>query len=139
MNEALIRNWNDTVKVNDKIFMLGDFAFKSAKLLEEIVPQLNGYKILVMGNHDGYSPSRYLSAGFNEVSRYTILTDGFVLMSHEPLFVNDNTPYINLYGHVHNNENAAKVSRNGACVCVELWNYKPILLSELYRKINDLQ
>ncbi|MGF3497623.1 MAG: hypothetical protein ACQXXC_08375 [Methanolinea tarda] len=51
MNAAIIANWNNTVKSEDIIFILGDFAW----LKNEIVHysnQLNGNKCFILGNHD---------------------------------------------------------------------------------------
>ncbi|AUR87511.1 calcineurin-like phosphoesterase [Vibrio phage 1.101.O._10N.261.45.C6] len=51
MHEALISEWNSKVKPDDIIFSLGDFSFKGREATEEILSQLNGQKVMIMGNH----------------------------------------------------------------------------------------
>ena len=58
MNEQLIANWNDTVRPKDIVFHLGDFAFGAINV--PIADRLNGYKRLVMGNHDCHSFDLYV-------------------------------------------------------------------------------
>lgn len=53
MNEYLINQWNECVKTNDTIYVLGDFAFFSKKSsLCPILERLKGKKHLIEGNHD---------------------------------------------------------------------------------------
>ena len=50
MNESLIKNWNDTVGKDDKVFVLGDFVFRRGKTeTAKIINQLNGDIYLVPG------------------------------------------------------------------------------------------
>lgn len=52
MNESLIRNWNNMVAPTDVVFHLGDVALGPWDRWDSILTRLNGYKILVVGNHD---------------------------------------------------------------------------------------
>lgn len=52
MNEMMIKNWNDLVAPDDKVFILGDFAFCHASQAISILNRLMGEKILIEGNHD---------------------------------------------------------------------------------------
>lgn len=52
MNNALIDEWNSKVDVNDKVYFGGDFSFGKYQQTEEIINQLNGEIIFIMGNHD---------------------------------------------------------------------------------------
>lgn len=52
MNEALIANWNAVVGEDDTIFHLGDVAMGQWVEWDAVLTRLNGYKILVVGNHD---------------------------------------------------------------------------------------
>ena len=54
--EWIIKNWNSVVKPNDIIIHLGDLAWKGHR---EIIPRLNGIKILILGNHDKKGPNTY--------------------------------------------------------------------------------
>ena len=128
MDEKLIRNWNNTVSKNDKVLFLGDFAFGSRERVIELGNMLNGRKTIVLGNHDRFQPRVYIDAGFESVTRNPILYDGRLILSHEPIFTNISSPYINLFGHVHNNGMFRTITPFSACVCVERWDYKPIKL-----------
>lgn len=52
MNEILIANWNSTVAPEDTIYHLGDVALGPWSEWEAVLSRLNGYKILVVGNHE---------------------------------------------------------------------------------------
>lgn len=49
MNESLVAAHNNVVKETDTVYFLGDFCFGG---YQSIVEQLNGKKILILGNHD---------------------------------------------------------------------------------------
>lgn len=134
MDRKLIENWNSVVKKNDKVFVLGDFSFHDKETTEKIVSQLNGTKFLIMGNHDmGRSVKWWLSVGFDAVSPYPIVYDNYIILSHEPPeYYNDATPFAYIYGHVHSSEMYKTCTKQTACVCVERWNYKPVLISKVY-------
>lgn len=137
MNKAMIDNWNSKVKSDDKIFILGDFALCSEYYIEKLVKQLNGYKMLVLGNHDVYSCQSYLKLGFDEVYSYPIIVDNFYMLSHEPLYINRNMPYANIFSHVHGNPAFTDVSDRTFCVSVERkkLNYSPIKFSTVKEEI----
>lgn len=52
MDAELVRRWNETVMPDDEVFHLGDVALGKWERWEEILTSLNGYKTLVIGNHD---------------------------------------------------------------------------------------
>lgn len=124
MDNTMIENWNKTVRINDVIIVAGDFCFCDKKRATEILSQLNGYKILVMGNHDREKNNEwFLEVGFNEVINYPICVDGFFWVSHEPMYLNNNMPYVNIHAHIHSKKYDNKHYIN---VCVECINYTPI-------------
>lgn len=128
MNRELIKLWNSTVGKNDRVFHLGDFSFGNKEKQLSVGNQLNGYKILIMGNHDGYSIKHYMDCGFSEVYRYPIIIDDFWILSHEPKYINKNMPYANIFAHVHGNPEFTDYSSQTICVSVERkhMGYKPI-------------
>ena len=67
MDEDLIKKWNETVGPNDIIYHLGDFAFAPQIRIREILARLNGWKVLIMGNHDKKTVTWWREAGFDEV------------------------------------------------------------------------
>lgn len=52
MNEAVVNNWNSVVAHDDEVYHLGDVALGPWVEWDSILTRLNGYKILVIGNHD---------------------------------------------------------------------------------------
>lgn len=134
MNNAMIQMWNAYVKPQDTVWHLGDFIWNDGKWddtckdrIKEISSQLNGTKNLVMGNHDkALSVRDWMELGFNTVYDIPVLYKGFYILSHEPVYVNENMSYVNIYGHVHGNPNYKDYSRNGCCICVERTNYTPV-------------
>lgn len=51
-NEWFINLWNNTVKREDTIYFLGDFAFANRENTEKLLQKLKGKKHLIVGNHD---------------------------------------------------------------------------------------
>jgi len=52
MDEAIVSNWNALIGPTDVVFHLGDVALGDSSRWKDILPRLDGYKILVVGNHD---------------------------------------------------------------------------------------
>lgn len=87
MHKALVKNFNHWVPKHAITYFLGDMGFGTADLLEGIVRQLNGTKILIRGNHDRKMDAMY-NAGFDVVLEKAQITLGkdIITMSHCPLF-----------------------------------------------------
>lgn len=138
MNSTIISNWNKVVKNNDRVFMLGDFALCGKDKIIEIGQKLNGRKVLIMGNHEGASLTTYYNAGFEMVSKFPIIFQDFFILSHEPIeFLPLNTPFVNIFGHVHNDMRFPTITPRGACVSVERWNYMPVEFNQLISLIKS--
>lgn len=136
MNEALIKNWNSVVTGEDRVYVLGDFG--ADKNEADILVKLKGIKYLVKGNHDVYSNEYYRNVGFTEVYDMTVLYKGFWILSHDPIYVNSNMPYANLFGHVHNSPIIKDFSSQHFCVSAERINYTPVDFEEIVRKVKDV-
>ena len=135
MDRELIARWNAVVGPADTVWHLGDFGGpgREAALLQA----LNGRKRLVLGNHDTSGTACYREAGFEEVYDLPVLFEGFWLLSHEPLYVNRNMPYANLFGHVHASPLYRDLSSQHLCVCVERWGYAPLPFEEIARLVKE--
>ena len=131
MNQTILENWNTTVKEEDVVYVLGDVGS------ETYISRLNGIKYLVKGNHDTKANEEYRKCGFKEVYDLPVILEDFWILSHEPMYVNSNMPYANLFGHVHANPIYRSVSPQSFCVSVERIGYKPVLLSEIKRQIQE--
>ena len=138
MNDEMIKRWNAVVKPEDTVIHLGDVGLGNESTLKGIVPQLNGHKILIKGNHDTKSKNFYLECGFEEVvsTKLEVIDGVRIYFSHRPESrPGDGSEYdIHLYGHVHTlgcHDLYPTIARNGACLCVERWNYTPVQLSKV--------
>lgn len=128
MDEYLIQKWNEAVTAEDRVFLLGDICFYDEEKTREIIGRLNGQKLMIMGNHDRFrSAEQWRDCGFSFVSEWPILFENWFIFSHEPLYMNKNMPYANIFGHVHGNPQYYDASRQSCCVCVERIGYQPIL------------
>lgn len=141
MNQQLIRNWNKLVAKDDLVYHLGDVYMQMSRdNIMHVLNQLNGDIILVLGNHDEGNFNFFRKCGrFLEVSPYPIIVDGWIVCSHQPMYIDRNTPYVNFYGHVHGDPRYASVCENGACVCVEKWDYRPVNFDELKLQVEQLK
>ena len=126
MNEAMINNWNKVVRKEDKVIMNGDFALCGKDKIIEIGQRLNGRKTLILGNHEGASLKTYYDAGFEMISKYPILVDGY-LVSHIP---QETSLYPNIHAHTHNTKENDSFH---ICTSVEMIEYKPISFEEVKR------
>jgi len=125
MNLDLIGRWNSVVGKHDTVIHLGDFSFLPKKETKDILARLNGRKVLILGNHDrGRSVNWWREVGFDQAYEYPIILDGFYILSHEPVYVSENMPYVNVHGHTHNKRIDHQQIIN---VSVECTDYKPVL------------
>jgi calcineurin-like phosphoesterase family protein len=161
MNEAMVRNWNDTVGPDDTVYCLGDFAmaFRSVELYSR---RLNGTKYLVPGNHDFchsyHKKGRNLENRKEWIKKYeeygwivlpeqtTLDLPGIavVQLCHHPYILvgvgddkyekwrpKDDGRWL-LCGHVHEKWKVVDKMIN---VGVDQWNFKPVPLSEIEKII----
>lgn len=133
MNEAMIVRWNSVVMPEDTVYVIGDFGAPGRE--GEVLAQLAGTKILIKGNHDLQSNSYYREAGFHEAYDLPVLYRGFWILSHEPIYVNENMPYANIFGHVHASSLYRDFSSRHFCVCVERIDYTPISMEAIVARV----
>ena len=139
MNEGLIERWNEVVGENDTVIHLGDFSFGNRTKVESVFHRLNGKIDLVLGNHDRLKIGEYYDIGFHRVYDRPVIYDGFFVMSHAPLqWIKDDMPYANIFGHVHDMPLYKTWTKNTCCACVDRHDYRPIRLSEIKKKFEEL-
>ena len=133
MDEYMIQKWNETVSENDLVFHLGDVVIGGAKRAEDVLKRLKGRKILILGNHDHFTKTKWRKLGFEPYERYFykdyLLTH--IPVSEEPLRVAVEQGFLkgNIHGHTHsNNQHLPKELYK--CCCVEFTAYTPILFDE---------
>lgn len=156
MERGLISNWNSCVSDGDIVYILGDMFFCGVKKIKEIMPQLNGKKHLVLGNHDWgkVKPRRAEELGFESVTQNSEIgfefQDGKVLMlklCHFP-YSGDHTKDVRyleyrpndvggilLHGHVHE---AWKVRGRQINVGVDVWDYKPVSQKQIEEIVQSI-
>lgn len=135
MDNALISNWNEKVSPNDEVYILGDFGADGYEC--DILKKLNGIKYLVKGNHDIRTNDYYRQSGFKEVYDLPVVYKNFWVLSHDAIYVNNNMPYANLFGHVHNNPIIKDYSSQHFCVSVERIAYAPICFDDIVKKVKE--
>lgn len=158
MGEKLIENWNQCVKENDIIFVLGDvFWFNDSHSIKRVLSRLNGIIYIIPGNHDDF-------ASYHRVvdNPSIILCDDFVqvflesednrwhkkiielLLFHCPLstWPHRGNGAIHLFGHIHSQPGKTEgfdqnlpLHKNQCDVGVDYWDYKPVKLETLLEKM----
>ena len=131
MNEYLIANHNDYVKEEDVCIWVGDVGFGGDGHINGLLDKCNGYKILVVGNHD-FKGKNLRKLNFDEIHLiYGLAVDGINLVfTHYPMY-NIPYPFINIHGHLHvfptpYTDNLLHINVN-----CEIQEYKP-------RNLNDI-
>lgn len=109
MNEAIIKRWNESIKKDDKVIHLGDFAVgMKEEDIGKIISRLNGKITLILGNHDTHSKLKNVY-----IKHFKCLSSLYAppyYFTHEPINErcleeqNTREPTINVHGHLHNNE-----------------------------------
>lgn len=153
MNQVLIARWNTVVQPTDEVYYLGDFSL-NINPVKFILPQLNGIKYLIPGNHDQCHPrhkkhNKYKI--FYEKSGFTVYHSQESIKLKENLVVDlCHIPHTNedlrypeykavrkhkwlLCGHVHEKW---KVLDNQINVGVDQWNFYPVSMEQILEIIS---
>ncbi|MDE7405755.1 MAG: metallophosphoesterase family protein [Clostridiales bacterium] len=154
MDETLINNWNNRVKVDDTVYIIGDFVWESKDPFAYL-PRLNGKKVLIAGNHDykwlkrhgmaivaddGRVEFRDYSEYFINIAQYVEMSlDGVaVTLCHYPMLEwNASRKYGGylIHGHIHNSRDKKYVPLwvlpHALNAGVDINNYAPVTFDEL--------
>lgn len=149
MNEFLIRKWNEKVKEDDEIYILGDLSYRSNISAKSYLKRLRGRKHLILGNHDfkwqkNISNMNYY---FESVSNMEIirLEEKLITLCHYPLLEWNGSGRANdqkkssswlIHGHIHNNKGKVYeyIRDNLPCALncgVDINGYEPVTFEEL--------
>ena len=145
MNKNLTLKWNDVVNSGDTVIILGDFTFKNPELY---LKNLNGYHILIKGNHD---KSKYMDRFDESYFRASMKIGKWnVFLHHKPIEVVDKfdkrqvdekTVKISkqydfvICGHVHEKWQINKKNIN---IGVDVWNFQPVHINKLEDTLNKI-
>jgi calcineurin-like phosphoesterase family protein len=114
MHQYIIERWNNKVRKNDEVMILGDLSYGKAEETNQLLEQLNGKLFLIKGNHDYFlKDKRFNSKRFQWIESYKEVKDDGrkVILSHYPIVCYNGQYRKNkkgqaktymLYGHVHN-------------------------------------
>ena len=106
MDLGMIKSWNSVVTKSDTVYLVGDAFLCDEVAASKILSSLNGYKILVAGNHDR-SEKTMLRIGFDEYHRelsYSFGELGTALLKHYPMpdrLVKEKGFDFLIHGHLH--------------------------------------
>lgn len=138
MDEALVANWNETVRPQDKVYVLGDVAMHPRSL--DTIGRCHGDKVLIKGNHDQAKLSRYAQF-FRDIRAYWQLAG--CLLSHIPIHPESLSRWkANIHGHLHYRRvmrtewgKTDEIDPRYICVSVEHTDYRPILLESVLAQV----
>ena len=143
MNEVLIKNWNDTINKEDKVYVLGDFCMGPADSVRDIVSRLNGEITLVRGNHDSRAKLQIYEEMGIEVKDIAYITykGRFFILCHFPIASpefcemvrRDNSEVLVLYGHTHSNSPKGYVDGTYH-IGVDTNDLKPISIEQIWQE-----
>ena len=134
--ELIINNWNSSISPEDTVLHLGDFAFGKKSNFDILSEMLNGKMILIRGNHDRLSRTRYESSGVticNTPIQFEFSDHMKVIFSHRPIVPLEDG-WINLHGHIHNcppPPEGSTLGPNHVNMSVEVRDYRPWRLGEI--------
>lgn len=124
MDEAIVENWNKTVKQNDEIYHLGDVIFSKD---HSILKRLNGKKTFLYGNHDKNASWNYI---YYKELKYK---KNLFILSHFPFLTWNKSKYgsIHLHGHCHGTINDLNKSLKRFDVGVDCYNFTPVSIEQI--------
>ena len=127
MHEELIKRWNQRVKEDDTVIIVGDFNFGGVSQRNKLFKILKGHKVLIKGNHDA---SSLLLGGYVELGN----GKGWEIV-HNPL---DSSASRVIHGHIHL-PTAQRVVRHNERLFVnvncELWDYTPVSVKQIMKEL----
>ncbi|HFU4451001.1 TPA: metallophosphoesterase [Streptococcus suis] len=140
MNNTMITNWNNRIKNNDDVYILGDMFFRAdIKEINNTLKQLKGKKYLIHGNHDDY-----INHPDFDTSVFVFIKPYYTFKHNKRKFILFHYPILEwegkkqgsilLYGHVHNDcpDYYSKVLGNNAInVEVDVNDFCPISLTQI--------
>ena len=132
----IIRQWNKVITKKDTVWILGDITMEKATPYP-LLDKLNGYKKVVLGNHDQPQHIPELLKYVNSVCGM-IKYKGFIL-THCPIHRSEMTRFHkNIHGHVHEKTLYKKLfgiklwkDKKYVNVSAEVLNYTPILIESI--------
>lgn len=133
-DDYIIKQWNSVVGEHDKVYILGDVAWKKRDLSK--LSQMNGTKILIAGNHDILGAKNYLKY-FKDIRGFW--KKDIFWLSHAPIHEDELRKHINIHGHLHNKRVKTYFDLDSALyinVCCECVDYTPVKIEDIKNGIS---
>ncbi len=148
MDHCLIKLWNSRVSVDDDVYILGDFCFRSNKTPDWYLRQLKGHKHLIVGNHDKCTLECENAAKYLEsIDKMLHVTDGDkqICLCHYPIadWYKARRGFWLIYGHIHGDKSDVyqfmKTKEHALNAGAIINHYTPASFNELVRNNADFQ
>jgi calcineurin-like phosphoesterase family protein len=138
-DEHIIKQWNSVVHKRDLTYILGDITMEDPKWYFRL-DELNGRKIVILGNHDRYQDVPELMKYVESVG--AMVKYKGVFLTHCPIHTREleyRVPF-SIHGHIHEyNVELPDGTKDVRYICVsmEQIDYKPKTLGELIPNWDD--
>ncbi len=134
MTDTIIKRWNERVKSEDLVYIIGDLLFNQS-VNKNLINYLNGRIILIEGNHDKHNEVSTIKTKIQSI--YLKYNKQNIQLVHRPQDVyTHNNGSIALVGHVHNNWEFKDTFNN--CIMinvgVDVNDFYPKTLDEIFKK-----
>lgn len=140
MNKTIIERFNSKVAPEDIVYILGDTIMGDSAAGEELVKQLNGHKVFLLGNHDSRLREEIYNKYGVEVTYAKVIKlkkKSFYLSHYPTITANYDEPHpiINLFGHTHQTTNFYNDNINMYHVGVDSHDCYPVSIDEILEDI----
>lgn len=123
-----VKIFNQAVNDDDVVLFLGDLG--RLEYAKDIIPMMNGRKVLIKGNHDSFTSEYAMDVmGFEEVYDTPVWYNNRVVFSHIPIPVEPGV--LNVHGHTHMIKLKSDWHVN---LCPEWWDFRPVSINYILRK-----
>lgn len=145
----MITNWNNVVRPEDTVYVLGDFIMGQPEQVPGILTKLNGHIVLVRGNHDTKRKLAIYAQYPEKIEVHDIFYKEFgglwMVMCHFPMtddgfldmVVQDNSEVVVLHGHVHDKNPFFNEKNHVFNVSADVVNFTPVPLSRIHGMVKE--
>ncbi len=132
-DEALIKNFNELVMLQDRVYFMGDVVINRRCL--PTLARFNGRKKLIKGNHDIFKLDDY-TPYFEDIVAYRFYPKHGLIFSHIPVHTCqlEKRFKFNCHGHLHSNlvpDKWGKPDDRYLNLCPEHTRFKPVAFDDI--------
>lgn len=147
MNSQLCTNWNNVVNKADTVYIIGDVFFCDVDKAVNIISNLNGYKKLILGNHDKIIKNQKVLHKYFDIlpplheTKFKISDQLYsITMCHYPMYSWNCSHYgsFMLHGHIHSKTPINFEGRRIYDVGVDANNYAPVSLDSIISTLSSI-